>query len=132
MAEKGETKIVVIVSIIIILLSISFSGCFEEEKEDESYSLNVTIYNLSEHSHKIDIIIENSKNLTIFNNSCNLKPDEYKHFKDITSKKEEYTTKIILDDGRSEIFPKIELDKMHHSMGIYFNNTEIWGKFTVS
>jgi hypothetical protein len=35
MAEKGETKIVAIVTICVILLSISFSGCFEEEKEDD-------------------------------------------------------------------------------------------------
>ena len=35
MAEKGGTKILVIITIIIVLLSIGFSGCVEEGKEED-------------------------------------------------------------------------------------------------
>jgi hypothetical protein len=41
MAEKGETKIMAIITICVILLSISFSGCVGDDENEEEYSFDL-------------------------------------------------------------------------------------------
>jgi hypothetical protein len=62
---KGGTKIIAFVTICIILLSISFSGCFEEDKEkdddDKQYLgieiIDVKLVNISKNIELINFII---------------------------------------------------------------------------
>jgi hypothetical protein len=58
MAEKGETKIVAIITILIILISIGFGGCFEEEKHEDG---NKEIFH-----YEIEVINTKPINYTIY------------------------------------------------------------------
>jgi hypothetical protein len=75
MTEKGETKIIAIVTIFIILLSISFSGCFEDDdnkidtaKESDLelfISMNKTSTKISNRNLLVNVTLSNVKDSPI-------------------------------------------------------------------
>ncbi len=123
MAEKGGTKIVVIITICVVLISVHLAGCIEENREIDS--LDIHISNGTNRTYNTTLIIINTKGSEIFNKSFSIDPNEQLKYKDITDKKGSYVLNIKLDDNRFKTYNNLVVDEYTHGLSIHIDYDEI-------
>lgn len=106
--------------VFIIIYFFLFLGCINNDnsKNQKEHNLDITIKNNENFNTSIILIINNSENLEIFNQTINVTSNEYLTYNDLTNKKGFYSVIVIHNN--------ITYENKEIQVGDGFSNVKIY------
>jgi len=113
------------ITLLLFAISIIFlSGCISSNSNSKEPTLSLTVDNNNNYDVSLKIIIIDSKQLEIYNNTLQINPNDYFSIDDITNTKGIFTINVSLNN-LSYINNDIRVEEKYSNVKIQINNDNV-------